>query len=138
MKTRSQARLKIIGTGLGPEAITSQLGLRPDRVRRAGEVRPRTTIVEKTDLWEIHSDVPEDYALAEHIESVLRKISPVAERIKDIARSHAVLLSCIVHSPSEPALALNQESIQLLAKIQGEVDFDLYIGDEDPPGSKAT
>lgn len=135
MKARYQARLKIIGEKLHPDTITVRVGLEPHRTLAAGDERPHTNIVETTNLSELHSGLPQDRDLAEHISALLKAVEPVADRIRRMASDHTILLSCVVHAPREPALALNREAIEKLARIGAEVDFDLYIGSDDAPQS---
>jgi hypothetical protein len=130
MSVRNQARLKIITRFITPEEITARLGVSPDRVRYAGHPRPHTIIIEDTNCWELHSGVPEHLELHEHISAVLRKVSRCAQQIAALAKENEVLLSCIVHAPTEPPLGLSKEMISELANICAEVDFDLYIGEE--------
>ncbi|WP_081427113.1 DUF4279 domain-containing protein [Sorangium cellulosum] len=130
MSVRNHVRLKIITRSVTPEEITARLGLNPDRVRRAGQPRPHTTIIENTNCWELHSGLPEHCELSEHISAVLRKVERCAKQIAEMAEENEVLLSCIVHAPTEPALGLSKKIIRDLADICAEVDFDLYVGEE--------
>ena len=130
MSVRNHARLKIITKSVTPEEITARLGLNPDRIRRAGQPRPHTTIIEDTNCWELHSGVPEHRDLSEHINAVLQKVGHCVEQIADLAQENEVLLSCIVHAPTEPPLGLSRQVISVLADIHADVDFDLYIGEE--------
>lgn len=130
MSVRNHARLKIITRSITPEEITAQLGLNPDRVRHAGQPRPHTTIIEDTNCWELHSGLPEHHELSEHISAVLRKVERCVKQLVELAEENEVLLSCIVHAPTEPPLGLSKKIIGDLANIRAEVDFDLYIGEE--------
>ena len=130
MSVRSHARLKIVTRSITPEEITARLGLNPDRIRHAGQPRPHTTIIENTNCWELHSGLPEYRELPEHISAVLRKVERCVKQIAELAEDNEVLLSCIVHAPTEPALGLSKKVISDLADIRAEVDFDLYIGEE--------
>ena len=130
MSVRSHARFKIITRSVTPEEITARLGLNPDRIRRAGQPRPHTSIIEDTNCWELHSGLPEQCELSEHIRAVLRKVGHCVKQIAELAEENEVLLSCIVHAPTEPALGLSKKIISDLADIHAEVDFDLYIGEE--------
>jgi hypothetical protein len=129
MSIRSDARLKIISKSVTPEEVTARLGIKPDTCRHAGESRPHTAIIESTHCWELRSGLAEDRDLVEHITAVLARVEPCAARITELAEQNEVLLSCIVHAPSEPVLSLSKEIIARLASLGAEVDFDLYIGE---------
>ena len=60
----------------------------------------------------------------------LKIITRSAKQVAELAEENEVLLSCIVHAPTEPALGLSREAIRSLADICAEVDFDIYIGEE--------
>jgi Domain of unknown function (DUF4279) len=131
--TRSHARIKIVSQTLTPEDITNLMRLSPDRVRCAGEARPHTIIIENTNCWELDSGLPDHHELPEHIDSVLRRIEVCASQLVALAETGTieVLLSCIVHASTEPSLSLSKSAIKALARICAEVDFDLYIGEDD-------
>src|SRR5262245_26873337 len=131
MSSRNHARLKIITRSVTPEEVTSRLGIPPDAVRHAGEPRPHTIIIENTHRWELHSGISEDCDLAEHVKAVLDKVEHCAAKIAELAGApgNEVLLCCIVHAGSAPALGLSKEAIAGLARMGAEVDFDLYIGE---------
>jgi len=91
MPTRSQARLKIITQSMAPEEVTALLGLSPDRVRRAGQPRPHTTIIEKTNCWELDSGLSEQCELQEHINALLQKTERCAGQIANLANNENIL-----------------------------------------------
>ena len=129
MNESSHARLKLISQHLKPEEISSLVGMLPDRARRSGDKRPHTTIVESTNCWEIRSDISENRDLGEHIDAVLRRVDPIADRISEFAKHEQVLLSCIVYSSATPAIGLTADAIRKLARLGAEVDFDLYLAE---------
>src|SRR5262249_9185912 len=91
MSVRNHARLKIISRSVTPEEITARLGLNPDRIRHAGQLRPHTTIIESTNCWEVHSELPEHCGLHEHISAVLRRVERCVRQVAELAEESEVL-----------------------------------------------
>jgi hypothetical protein len=86
------AAFRIIGDKLDTDQITSLLGIKPDHAHRKGEPNNRKSksgkIVvgpaHRTGIWSISSTLPETSSLEEHLTSLLDKLNPAQNKIKQL------------------------------------------------------
>jgi hypothetical protein len=87
------ASFRIIDNDLDPEQISSLLGIKPDHSHRKGEPNNKRTksgkvIIGhpyKTGIWNINSNLPETSSLEEHLNSLLDRLEPVGDKIKQLS-----------------------------------------------------
>ena len=110
-----------------PERITELIGIAPDRVWRAGDLRPNTIIIEPDNGWVLDSGLPKSSSVELAFEAVLTRLSPYEFRISELSKYNGIVLSCIVYTSSAPALYFDKAAIQRLNKLGADLDIDLYL-----------
>jgi hypothetical protein len=119
-------RLKIISGTRSPEMITEAIGLQCDKWWHYGDKREHTIIVEKNNGWVLHSGLPRTASLDEHIDALWRILEPVKAKIRCLASTELVELSCVIYSSFSPALYFECSVINRLAELGAGMDIDLY------------
>jgi hypothetical protein len=87
------AAFRIISDRLDPDQISSLLGIKPDHSHKKGEPNNRRSKsgkiivgpVHKTGIWSIYSTLPETSSLEEHLTSLIGRLDPVGDKIKQLS-----------------------------------------------------
>jgi hypothetical protein len=127
MTEETIVRLKIVSIHRTPETVTEVLGLQCDRFWHCGDTRADTIIIEKNNGWVLHSGLPKTAPLEEHIEAILRILTPFKEKIKSLSCTDTVELSCVLYASHPPALSFGHSTINRLAELGASLDIDLYV-----------
>ena len=115
-------RLKIISTNRTPEMISEAIALECDNSWHIGDVRKHTTIIEKNNGWILHSGLPKNASMKEHIEALWRKLKSAIVPIRHLSMTDTVELSCVIYSSSIPALFFDNPIINRLAELGAGLD----------------
>jgi hypothetical protein len=110
-----------------PEAISSAIGVSPDRTWKVGDKRPHTIIEEKCNGWILGSGLDRSVSLEKQIETLLGKIENCNDAIRTLSRSDTVELSCVIYADATPALNFDASIIDKIAQLGASLDIDLYI-----------
>ena len=131
MAEETIVRLKVLSTLHTPEEISQTLGLDCDKSWCKGDKRAKTVIVEKNNGWVLDSGLPRSAPLEAHIENLLGRLSPHAEKIEKLSRDNDVELSCVIYAASPPPLNFAKTIVHQLGKMGASLDIDLYVMGED-------
>jgi hypothetical protein len=109
------------------EEVSTLLGLAPTTVRRLGETSPHGRPV-KFAAWEFASPLPRGQALLQdYLESLLVVLEPRIEAVRKLRAEFPAGINCVgYYYGSNPGLHLSASLLNRLAKLQLDVDFDLY------------
>ena len=127
MTDRTIIRIHIISVGRTPEEITDFVGLSCDKSWRIGDKRGKTIIEQKNNGWILESGLAESAPLDMHIEALLQRITPYADRIRSLSSQDTVELSCVVYAAAPPALNFSSCVIGQIGELGASLDIDLYI-----------
>jgi hypothetical protein len=138
LKPRIEVFLDIRGFRGEPDSITHLLGIRPDRAWSKGEIIPERPGYEgprplrrKYSCWTIKASLKKySYNVEDHIKQIIKRISPVRDRIKSIPGANLMLCVWIdIYDPYEstPALVLGTKTMRFLSDIEAVFDVDLSL-----------
>jgi hypothetical protein len=127
MNKRNYVRLKVVSNKLTAEDIAKAIDIEPDLTWKIGDLRPKTTIKEKTNGWMVQSNLPKEASLELHIENLLGRLQPVAPKLFQLSIEAEVQLSCVAYDASPPALFFEKEVIAQISALGATLDIDLYI-----------
>jgi hypothetical protein len=129
MRDEFYAKPGIFSSTLTPDRINSMLGIKCDKGYLTGDRRGGTIIREKENSWIIYSRVPRDFPLKDHIEDILERVAPVANKIRKITDQPdtEVELGCVIHAIKEPPLFFSREQVSILCEMGASIDVDLYF-----------
>jgi len=128
MNEENFVRLKIISPIYTPEYIDNFVGICHDKSWKTGDCRGRTIIKEKNNGWILNSLLEKEKHLYDHIESLIKRIDPIAEKIKSLSKeSHVeVEFSCAIYYKNEPPLHFDANIVSKISYIGASLDIDLY------------
>ena len=125
-------RLKVLSPDRTPDQITAAVGLECDSCWRIGDERAHTIIKEKDNGWVLGSGLPGTATLEEHVEALLSVIDARADSLKSMTPTSEVVISCVIHADTPPALYFDGSVINRLARLGANLDIDLYMNESDP------
>jgi hypothetical protein len=121
------------------EEVANELGMKPTKVRRKGEVRRASPtgdhppILEKENVWIFRSDTPLSASVDEHIDRMLSLLMKNKEPIAKLSGKYYGELSVygFAHDADRIAFHLEKDVISRLAELGIELDVDVYPLDDD-------
>lgn len=131
MADETFVRLKTFSVSLTPEQITEAIGLPCDRSWRIGDKRGKTIIIEKENGWILNSSLSLEASLDAHVENLLSRLTPIADKIRKFSEQNRVEFSCVVYADSPPALNFTESVIFQLAQLGASLDIDLFLTADD-------
>jgi hypothetical protein len=120
--------LRLMSGEKSPEQIFVELGVPADNSWRKGDRRGKTTLVEKENGYEFHSDRPGEIPLEEQADFLLCRLDPIAEKIRALGCDH-VQLTCIVYASQVPSIHFSSSAIERLSRLGASIDVDLYVAE---------
>ncbi|MGD8451027.1 MAG: DUF4279 domain-containing protein [Phycisphaerae bacterium] len=129
MGTSISVSFDVAGFECAPEELTRRIGIVPGYTRVAGMPLPHAGHLHyKTSRWGIKSQVPSEEPLDAHVDSVMERLTPVSERLREVCRGLHVSLICgmIIDGGDRPAVGFEASVIRELAKWGALIDVDLY------------
>ena len=111
-----------------PEQIGEELGVPADKSWHKGDHRPKTGLLEKENGYEFQATPAMDVSLEEQTDALLRRLDPIAEKIRALRCDH-VQLTCVVYASEVPSIHFPSSVIERLSRLGASIDVDLYIAE---------
>lgn len=127
MGTETFVSLTIVSSIHHPEDINSLVGVHCDRSWKIGDLRAKTTIIEKDNGWILNSGLEEEDSLDEHIKALLEKIAHLSSKIQALSSDSYIEISCAIYASEPPPLHFEKDTIRQFNQIGASLDIDLYI-----------
>jgi hypothetical protein len=127
MDTETFVSLTIISSQYSPEEIDAFVGVHCDKAWRIGDFRAKTTIKEKDNGWVLNSGLEKNDSLEDHVESLLKILAPVSDKIQSLSDGSYVEVSCAIYSSETPPLHFRKNVIHQINKLGASLDIDLYL-----------
>ena len=123
----------IYSRSLTPEQIDEFIGITCDRGYHVGDRRKPTIILEKDNGWLLYSQISRDNLLECHVRSLLERLKPFTEKIRQLANKPDVEVEfgCVVFTSRRPILHFAKEQVEAIQHLGASVDIDLYWLPED-------
>jgi Domain of unknown function (DUF4279) len=152
VKSRSiwyDALLFVVSDELTGREIVTKIGVEPDEIWTKGEFsRPgHSRVPSRTSGIRFDSGLPNDAPIADHIDAVLKRVEPVADRLGKLAAERGLtepesgdsdpwihFLVLIVAGPDQQTVHLDQRQIAILARLGAEVEIELSFDVEEQGG----
>ncbi|MFC1941653.1 DUF4279 domain-containing protein [Chloroflexota bacterium] len=129
MSDEIYAELVILSDTLTPDQVNSCLDMKYDKSHLKGDTIQPSTIRTKRNAWIIYSRVPRNTPLQAHIEDLLDRVSPIIQKIRNIADQPNVEVefNCVVSTIDRPAMFFTKEQVAAICKMGASIDIDLYL-----------
>ena len=122
------AWLSVVSEKHSADEISAVTGLRPDRVWRIGDQRPKTSIIEKTHGWVLTSRLQNiGFDVEAHIDDLLQKVRPAAEALSLLPEDDVVTVHVAIYSESRVLVSLEPHVPRLIAAVGAGFDVEMYF-----------
>lgn len=127
---RIKIRLVVSDLPCDPDEFTKKIGINPTGIQRIGDTNSQgEQFLNPSNIWEYGTDFLSIIDINEPMNSILDK---VLEKLPDnIVEKCDFSIFCVIQiendDQTQPILGLNRHTIQKLAKLNCEVDYDYYI-----------
>lgn len=119
--------LKITSATLTPQDIEARLGVKPDEAWKIGDRTGVFGAVEKVNGYMLVSALLPTAALEEHVQSMLRRVAPVAAKIGEFASSATIKMICTVQRKSIPPLGFSRDDLRRLSAMGAQLDIEVSV-----------
>jgi len=130
MKSKIYAYFSLRGLDFDPEEITTKVGLIPTKTWKAGDlINPKATVCRKENGWSLKSELDESIDLEDHVRYLLQKLEPGWLPLIEICKKYYAEINCVVYAAGNerPAIHFNKDIVDKAAKLNAEIDIDLYF-----------
>jgi len=129
---KTRASLRIFGTDLLPEEITTLLGCSPSKSAKAGDIDPRhkrETRIVKEGFWLLASDEGDDSCLEKKVETLLDKLTSDLDVWKQLTSKYKVDIFCgLFLNELNEGFDISPALLKKLGDRNLKIDFDIYSG----------
>ncbi|MFE1746281.1 DUF4279 domain-containing protein [Coleofasciculus sp. H7-2] len=135
MEYEISAAFTLTGFDFNPEEITAKVGIIPTKIWKVGDlIHPKAGIRRKRNGWSLESKLEKSAELEDHIKSVLEQIQPGWLPMVEISSRYEAEIDCVVYVRGQvPAIHFDKDIVEQAAKLNAEIDVDLYVLPVDPP-----
>jgi hypothetical protein len=132
------AYFQLSGVELDPDQITTQVGIKPTKTWKTGDVvvypnGRTTTRTRKFSVWEVRSqlnpaaELDPTQALDLHLESVFRQLETGWESLVQVCLHYEALVCGVIYAYTDiPAIHFNKEQIKKISDLNAGIDIDVY------------
>jgi len=135
MRDNIQVRLKITSTALTAEQLEAAIGLKPDEAWKIGDRFGAFGVVEKANGFVLESNAIQSSPLEVHLQTMIKRIAPYAQRIGALGDQIAVELGCIVSAKQAPSVRITRDEVRWIAVMGARLDVDITVVAERPAPS---
>lgn len=129
---RFDVSFRIMGDELDPDWVSRVLKLKPTEAHRKGDARiapaGRNYSPFSEGLWCLNSKAKESAPLGEHLEGLLRELSPRKKDLSALRKKgfHQDIFIGVFSKDGNSEFAIPLEMLKRLQELELEVDFDIY------------
>lgn len=120
-------QLKITSATLTPTEIEKRLGIKPDESWKTGDRTGVFGAIEKANCYTLISTPIPTASLEDHVQSILRRVAPVATKIGEFASQATIKLVCAVQRKSIPPIILGRDDIRWLGVMGAQLDVEVTV-----------
>jgi hypothetical protein len=130
-RTQIKIELAIFGEGLVPTAITELSNITPTNMWMKGDdISHRKNLKRKENSWRFSTGFIQTLFVEDVTKIIVEKFAPIIEKISKHIRNHQLATKLYVvveiYNKETPALYFGRELLEMLAKINSDIDIDLY------------
>lgn len=129
-KTNVKVEFSIFGDGFDPNTITDTLQITPTRTWLKGD-NIKGDLFRKETCWELATEYEESLDINNQIKKIKNLIQDRKDEVVKLIRQNNLecKLEVVINieNNERPAMYINNETIKFIHDIGAEIDFDLYI-----------
>lgn len=132
MNSEISASFTFRGLDFEPEEICKKVGITPSKTWKASDlIYPKATIRRKQNGWSVKLKLDEKSSLylEDHIRSVIEQLEPGWLPLIEICKKYDAEINCVIYAVGDerPAVHFDKEIVDKAAKLNAEIDIDLYF-----------
>lgn len=120
-------RLRITSATLTAVDIEAKLGIKPDESWKIGDRTGTFGAILKDHGYALDSTAMMTTRLEDHFRSILKRISPVAQKIGEISASAKVELVCSIIAKHIPPVSFQRDDLRWLASMGAQLEVEISI-----------
>ena len=112
--------------------ISVFVGLTCDRSWIAGEQRGRTKLVFERNGWVVDSRLDKTrYEVEAHLEALLRRVRPFADKIRTLALANETILHCVLYTNRRTSFSVPPHIVRWIGELGATFDVEIYFLPDD-------
>ena len=131
MNSEIYAYFRLRGLDFEPEEITAKVGIMPTKTWKVGDlINPKIIHRKRIDNgWCLRPEFEESFYLEDYVRYLLEKLEPGWLPLTEICQKYYAEINCVIYAVGDerPAIHFNKEIIEKTAKLNAEIDIDLYF-----------
>ena len=136
MNSKYQVSLEVLSEKHTADKIIRVIGLKPDRIIKKGDKKSKTSLIHKSNIWILDSDIDNTTSTSpinEYIRPLLDRVSKYSAGFEKINnnKEYFIQCSCVIECDCDPPLGLTPDVLLGLGKIGATLDIDLYVSKPD-------
>jgi hypothetical protein len=114
------------------KGLSELVGLACDRSWTAGEQRGRTKLVFERNGWALDSRLDKTrYEVEAHLEDLLRRVRPFADKIRTLAEANETVLHCVQYTNRRTSFSLPPHIVSWIGELGASLDVEIYFLPDD-------
>ena len=124
--------VRISSSTVTAEDLAARLGIKPDQSWKAGAMRGAFRVVEKQHGFVLESNLQPYSGLEDHVQEMLKRLSPCAQKLGALANEVTVEFSCTVARKTAPQIKFSRDELRWLAVMGARLIVDTTIIKDEP------
>ncbi len=120
-------RLRITSATLTAAAIETKLGLKPDEAWKIGDRTGTFGAILKDHGYALDASAPYTLKLDDHMRVMIKRITPVAQKIGEISEQAKVEIICTMFRKATPPINFGRDDLRWLAAIGASLDVSVAL-----------
>ena len=125
---KTHVSLRLTSDNKSPEQLFAELGVPAEKSWRKGDRREKTALIEQENGYEFRADPLEGMSFEDQADVLLRRLDPIAEKIRGLGCDH-VQLTCVVYASRVPAIHFSRSALEKMSRFGASLDVDLYLAE---------
>ncbi|MCU0544308.1 MAG: DUF4279 domain-containing protein [Oscillatoriaceae cyanobacterium Prado104] len=141
MESEIYAYFMLTGMEFDPDEVTAKVSIKPTEIWRKGDpINSRGTMRHQENGWTVYSQIEKSADLEEHINSVFEQLQAGWVPLVELCKCYAAEIACVIYyrSGSVPAIHFDRDIVDRAAKLNAEIDVDLYVLPNESKSDKAS
>jgi len=120
-------RLKITSATLTAADIEARLAVKPDESWKLGDRTGVFGTIEKAHGYALISTPPPTASLEEHVQSMIKRLAPVAAKIGEFAATAKIQMICTIQRKSIPPIIFGRDDLRWFGVMGAQLDVEVSL-----------
>lgn len=120
-------RLKITSATLTAADIEASLGIKADESWKLGDRTGVFGAIEKAHCYTLISTAQPTGTLEEHVQSMIKRVAPVATKIGEFAKSAKIQIICTIQRKVLPPIVFGRDDLRWFGAMGAQLDVEVTL-----------